>query len=184
MMVQGFSPLASHRNLVADPTTTATIPTAARRRLVAGGPYPDALPAPGFYERHPEKVGPLANVLVTDSAALAPWLLVARPVSRAEAKASGGCIMFNPTLNKAEGQQAIEESQYYCITDTDDEVYGRATYLPRSETVKKGRGLASSSYSSNSRDCCCTEEAVSEPTSPLRRNVSYEVCEENSVRIC
>lgn len=94
--------------------------------------HPHALPTPNYYERFPHRVGAMGNVVVASKEELELWLLVARPVSREEAEEHGGCIMYTPTPTEEENVES-GDVRYYCITDIDDEVYGRATYTLLSE---------------------------------------------------
>jgi hypothetical protein len=90
---------------------------------------PLTLPCRDFYACFPHRVGLTGNVVMTSEDELQTWLLVARPVSRAEAEQQGGCIIFTPLSRCGKGAKPAE-AQYYCITDPDDAVYGRAEYLP------------------------------------------------------
>lgn len=90
--------------------------------------YPDALPCRDYYVRLPEEVGAVANVEIGSVAELRQWLLVARPVSAEEAERHGGCIKFTPR-HIGEGCFPVQPL-YFCLTDSDDVVYGRAHYTP------------------------------------------------------
>lgn len=84
--------------------------------------YPSALPCTCLYDVYPEEIGPTANVVLSNTEEVRKWLLVARPVPAEEAEAQGGCLVIFPV---DEGDAA---PLYYCLTDPDDVVYGRATY--------------------------------------------------------
>ncbi|KPA74396.1 hypothetical protein ABB37_09101 [Leptomonas pyrrhocoris] len=86
--------------------------------------YPHADPCYNYFELFPEEVGAVGNVEVVDAEEAYLWKLVGRRVSQAAAEAEGGCVKV--TLAGSE-----EAPLYYSITDSDDEVYGRAAYLPR-----------------------------------------------------
>lgn len=74
----------------------------------------------------------IGNVVITVEEELRPWLLVTRPVSRKEAEKHGCCIIFKPLqAKKSRDAQAPATALYFCITDTDDMVYGRAAYIAR-----------------------------------------------------
>lgn len=93
---------------------------------------PQALPCLDFYERFPNRVGAIGNVVITVEEELKPWLLVVRPVSRKEAEKHGSCIIFKPSqAKKSRDAQAPATALYFRITDTDDMVYGRAAYIAR-----------------------------------------------------
>ncbi|KPA74400.1 hypothetical protein ABB37_09104 [Leptomonas pyrrhocoris] len=125
---------------------------------------PNALPCVDFYERYPNRVGALGNVIITDEEELRPWLLVARPVPREHAETRGGCIVFAPSHGtKTNSSTAL---QFFCLTDPDDEVYGRAAYLPRLDdiTVKSPDATLCSSENSSSNHNALTAEDSDETT--------------------
>ncbi|KPA74398.1 hypothetical protein ABB37_09102 [Leptomonas pyrrhocoris] len=88
---------------------------------------PCAVPYHAADKGAPAKVGSLGNVVLTKPEELEPWLLVARPVGAKEAAKRGGCIVFAPPHTK-KGKSSTKP-HYCCLTDTDDEVYGRAAYV-------------------------------------------------------
>lgn len=96
--------------------------------------HPLALPCPDYYEQFPERVGAVGNVVVTSKRELEKWLLIARPVSWEEAEKHGGCIVYVPNMNTSAKLHGAD-TRYYCITDSDDTVYGRATYVLLSESL-------------------------------------------------
>lgn len=107
---------------------------AERHRLAAAAArsrHPNALSCLNFYDLYPERVGAMGSVVVTNFKDVEPWLLVARAVTKDEAEKRGGCIIYAPSLTKArKGVTIATDAQYYCITDSDDVVYGRAAYIP------------------------------------------------------
>lgn len=107
--------------------TTAAAPNNRSSSPPPEARYPSALPCSYLYDYYPEEVGPTANVILTDASALPQWLLVARPVTAAEAEAKGGCLsVLSPTSPSA-------PPLYLCLTDSDDVVYGRAAYMAHPE---------------------------------------------------
>jgi hypothetical protein len=74
------------------------------------------------------------NVLVKDEAELQRWVEFCRPTSREVAEAQGCCVIFQPSATTSPHATAVEP-QYYCITATDDVVYGRAAYVARDESL-------------------------------------------------
>jgi hypothetical protein len=140
---------------------------------------PEALPCHDYAKAFANVAVPMGVVEMRDRAELQPWLLVARPVSRKEAEKNGGCIMFTPPCSTAKSSSSSSSSAaagkplYFRITDTDDEVYGRAAYLPRSGTTTDGisgrnstRGTRNS-VSASSQQCRsypndCTAEELSD----------------------
>lgn len=106
-----------------------------RERRTAPPQHLSALPCPNFYERYPERVGAVGNVVTADIATVEPWMLVARVVTRAEADKTGGCIIYTPPFSPASrgAKKKHAGAVCYCISDPDDVVYGRAAYLPRCE---------------------------------------------------
>lgn len=96
---------------------------------------PEALPCRHFARHIPHRTEALGNVHITDEAELCRWKLVARRVTREEADKHGGCIIFTPTPSSKGSSLGVGEKEYYCITDTDDTVYGRAAYRTRATTA-------------------------------------------------
>ncbi|KAL7698295.1 hypothetical protein NQL31_002808 [Lotmaria passim] len=165
--------------------TTATVPEEQRRmaldmaRLRAARytsrrhpsrTLPAALPCHDYAKAFANMEVPMGLVQVTDEAEMEPWLLVARPVSRKEAERKGGCIRYLPPADAVKAASSSSSSSlyvkpmYFCITDTDDEVYGRAAYLPRTgsavKDVKKSMSGFSHGSGGNSASSSneCTEE--------------------------
>ncbi|KPI88058.1 hypothetical protein ABL78_2834 [Leptomonas seymouri] len=97
--------------------------------------YPQALPALDYYERFPQRVGPVGNVVMTSEAELGPWLLIARRVPLKEAERRGGCIIYSPAVSRGAGARRHVDPLCLCITDSDDAVYGRAVYRKRPPTA-------------------------------------------------
>lgn len=97
--------------------------------------YPEALPCDNYYEQFPEDIGPLGNVKMSCGQELQDWLLVARPVSAEEAAIHGGCITFTPLQMNLADTPSLP--QYFCITDPDDVVYGRASYIAAGTPMEK-----------------------------------------------
>lgn len=128
----------------------ATLRTTRMRvsRGVLQGSVATALPCDNFYDVFPEEIGPLGNVVVTDAAELQQWLLVARRVSRADAESQGGCIQYTPPA-ESRGVTGSVATQFYCITDSDEEVYGRSRYLPHPPRRSRGRCCGTSADSAN-----------------------------------
>lgn len=137
---------------IASPVASPASPTAAAADP-AGHPY--ALPCYNYFEVYPEDIGPMGNVTVTDAEEAAQWLLVGRRVSQAEAEQHGGCVQVTlPNSGK---------TQFLCITDSDDAVYGRGTYLPRRVPASSrlpARALKEepSVFSDRNDHNACTEE--------------------------
>lgn len=127
------------------------------RRLLA------ALPCHDYEKAFAGTNVPMGVVEMNDVSELEPWLLVARPVTRKEAEKKGGCIRFTPRVASASRRTSAlstavagtEKPRYYCITDTDDEVYGRAAYVPRGASLPK----MCKSVSLSSQDCTEDDEA-------------------------
>lgn len=127
--------ILSRRQAAANSTPTTAHPANFAASL------PEALPCPDYYIRFPHRVGAVGNVFLTSMEELEPWLLVARPVSRAEAETHGGCIIYAPySLSKGKSQCA--DVRYYCITDSDDAVYGRAEYILLTEPLDSANAVA------------------------------------------
>jgi hypothetical protein len=132
-------------------------------RFSTSGSIPSALPCHNYYDTCPDEIGPLGNVQVTDAAELQRWLLVARAVTRDEAEKKGGCIQY---------VTPDHEVLYYCITDTDDEVYGRSYYLPlpprrsRVKPCSTSVGSVSGASSNTSGNGCSDEESATDGLLP------------------
>ncbi|KPA74402.1 hypothetical protein ABB37_09106 [Leptomonas pyrrhocoris] len=94
---------------------------------------PPALPCNVTAKAFADVTVPMGVVAVTEAEDFARWLLVARPVSQKEAETKGGCIMYVPPAGTSQNSSSSSSAKprYFCIMDTDDEVYGRAVYLPR-----------------------------------------------------
>lgn len=141
------SPVASPRSH-ASPAS----PTAAATADANGHPY--ALPCDNYFDVYPEDIGPMGNVTVTDADEVAQWLLIGRRVSPKEAAQAGGCVQV--TL------PATGKTEYLCITDSDDVVYGRAAYLPRRVPASRLPAHAlkeePSVFSERNDHNACTEE--------------------------
>lgn len=99
--------------------------------------YPPALPCKDYYVHFPEEAGPTGNVEICSLAELQEWLLVARPVSAEEAERRGGCIKFIPLRSGSTPLSSAVQPLYFCITDPDDVVYGRAHYIPLCSPTEK-----------------------------------------------
>ncbi|KAK7201492.1 hypothetical protein NESM_000212700 [Novymonas esmeraldas] len=114
---------------------------------------PAALPCTNWFEVYPEDVGPMGNVILSDEEEIRMLLLVARPVSAEEAERTGGCLIVSVTAS------CPTTLQYYCITDSDDEVYGRADYLPRhSLLATDARSVFQCCDDDSCCSCGCTDE--------------------------
>jgi hypothetical protein len=151
---------ASHTVDRHSPSSDAASLTAQSTMSAAALPHAD--PCYNYFEIFPEEVGAVGNVEVTDSEEAYQWQLVGRPVSSAVAEAEGGCVKVI-----VEGAAA---PQYYCIMDSDDVVYGRAAYLPRSTTIAAvAVSRALKEEPSVFSECCseaCSAEDENEETSP------------------
>lgn len=130
--------------------------------------FPKALPCPKYYDLFPEEVGAVGNAVLTNAHELIALLPVARPVSIEYAELHGGCVCL--------GAVGDAPPQYLCITDSDDEVYGRARYLPRPAAVAVPR--TPGSLSSGERNVGEMESA----RSPRRGDV--RACSGVRVRGC
>lgn len=115
---------------------------------------PSALPCEDCEKAFAGVTVPVGLVEMSDATQLEEWLLIARPVSKKEAEKKGGCIRYTPDARSSSA--AASKPQYYCITDTDDEVYGRAAYLPRPAAHSGMR----KSVSTSSQDCTDEDEDV------------------------
>ncbi|KPA74404.1 hypothetical protein ABB37_09107 [Leptomonas pyrrhocoris] len=115
---------------------------------------PAALPCESYYDLFPEDAGPLGNVVMSCSEELQEWLLVARPVPAEEAESKGGCVKLLSL--HADPTESPPEPQYFCITDPDDVVYGRAQYIPRCEKSAADRNEESMV---STRECWDTSDA-------------------------
>lgn len=130
---------------------------------------PEALPCENRFELSPEDVGPMGNVILCDAEEVRILLLVARRVSSEEAERCGGCVI----VTSAPGA----EPKYYRITDTDDEVYGRASYLTRASLacmMEDPCAFSCSSASSSSADC--SDEDGADCPSTTRRTETSMSC--------
>ena len=104
--------------------STMTRTTPARSAMA----YPAALPCTDVADYYRDLECPLGNVVMTDINELKPWLPIMRRITQEEAEQLEGCILYTPTSNSSkEGAKP----EYYCITNTDDDVYGRACYISR-----------------------------------------------------
>lgn len=155
------------------PTTTPTASTATSATAAASHAstnssttspvtaLPHAIPCHNYFELFPEEVGAVGNVEITNSEEVRQWQLVGRRVSQAVAEAEGGCVKVTV--------EGMKTPLYYNITASDDEVYGRAAYLPRSSSspsvadmVKEEEPFA---FLEHSCDACTTEGDESVETS-------------------
>lgn len=160
--------------LFPDEPDRATLRTTRMRvpRGVLQGSVATALPCDNFYDVFPEEIGPLGNVVVTDAAELQQWLLVARRVSRADAESQGGCIQYTPPA-ESRGVTDSVATQFYRITDSDEEVYGRSRYLPHPPRRSRGRCCGTSADSANrsvigsSNDGCSSSTEITSAGSQL-----------------
>lgn len=170
-----FVPYDDERTLPRRNISSAAPPPSTRRNLNPDT-LPQALPCRRFYQLHPEKVGPLANVVISDPKELEPWLLVAQPVKAKKAMKHGGCIVYVPKASAGTRKDAASvKPRYYSLTGTDDEVYGRGVYLPRrvpsqrQSTTRKARAMRDSFYSDTSVDGCTEEREGQEASSCTTR---------------
>lgn len=122
---------------------------------------PHAIPCYNYFELFPEEVGAIGNVEITNSEEARQWQLVGRRVSQAVAEAEGGCVRVTV--------EGIKTPLYYNITASDDEVYGRAAYLPRSSSSPSVADLAKEeepfAFLEHGCDACTTDGDVSAETS-------------------
>lgn len=104
--------------------STMTRTTPARSAMA----YPAALPCTDVADYYRDLECPLGNVVMTDINELKPWLPIMRRITQEEAEQLEGYILYTPMSNSSkEGAKP----EYYCITNTDDDVYGRACYISR-----------------------------------------------------
>ncbi|KPA74401.1 hypothetical protein ABB37_09105 [Leptomonas pyrrhocoris] len=93
---------------------------------------PEALPCHHFDARFPQGADVWGNILLRDETELREWVRYCRPSSREEAEKNGGCVIFQPATSRSEAAASTGAPRYYCITATDDTVYGRAAYFSES----------------------------------------------------
>lgn len=185
MFVESYSVVSSRPLAQLRTGTRTAMPARYRGDLTA---IPAALPCVNLYKKYPEKIRPMGNVVITDEAALQPWLLVSRRVSCEEAQKHGGCIVFTPSLSKEGHVEAGKVKPQYYRINTDDEVYGRAAYIPRpnkavdvtrtteqTKLIRQGSGkLNGSSWSIVGSGDSCTEEGDLIDT-PLHSDIPHSI---------
>lgn len=115
-------------------TTAASTPISSTESVISASTpitdLPHAEPCYNYFDIFPEEVGAVGNVAVTDAEEAQLWQLVGRVVPAAQAEKEGGCVKVQLANMAA--------PVYYCITDSDDVVYGRAAYVtvPAVATMK------------------------------------------------
>lgn len=170
------SPPSSTANAAGQRAVLRTV----RLRMPPNTRTPSALPCHNYYDVFPDEIGPFGNIVVTCAAELQKWLLVARPVTREQAEKDGGCITYTPatTQHEASASQGAAEPQYYCITDSDDVVYGRAAYLPHPPRRFSVKQCSSVDATSSAGSCGCSDigstvEEVEPIDSPAHDDVDH-----------
>ncbi|KPI88057.1 hypothetical protein ABL78_2833 [Leptomonas seymouri] len=97
-----------------------------RRSVSTSITFPPPIPCYNYYELLSDKAVAIGNVEIADAEEAYRWQLVGRRVSEAQAEKEGGCVKLM--------EKGSSSPKYYCIKHSDDEVYGRASYLPRLAT--------------------------------------------------
>lgn len=151
-------------------TTLATAAATAASSSAAALPH--AIPCYNYFELFPEEVGATGNVEVRDSAEARMWQLVGRKVSPAVAEKEGGCVKVM--------LDDVATPEYFNITASDDEVYGRASYLPHVSMSAPAKHVDDLwNFVETGCDACTTEcdesNAVSACSSPCGSCASTSV---------